>query len=60
MKQLIIMPKNTGVVFICKLTNEQLIQRIVELIAIFFETFLDPQKKAPNNTLIKNSCSSMD
>lgn len=48
------MPNNTGVVFICKPTNGQLIQRIVELIAIIFEAFLNSRKKAPNNTLIKN------
>lgn len=44
-KQLIIMPNNNRVVFIGKLTNGQLIHRIVELIAIFFEAFLHSQKK---------------
>lgn len=47
------MPKNTGVVFICKLTNGQLIQRIVEQIAIFLNV-LRFAKEGTNNTLIKN------
>lgn len=54
------MPNNNRVVFIGKLTNGQLIQRIVELIAIFSEAFLDSQKKASNNALIKNIFYSMD
>lgn len=60
MKQLINMPNNNRVVYIGKLTNGQLIQRIVEVIAIFSEAFLDSQKKASNNALIKNIFYSMD
>lgn len=54
------MPNNNRVVFIGKLTNGQLIHRIVELIAIFFEAFLHSQKKASYNSLIQNIFYSMD